>query len=462
MAGGSAPAPAGTISFDSSSVSKTYGDDAFINVLTNTGDGSVMFSSSDTSVATVDSGTGQVTIVKAGNAIITATVTDGETSHYEVNTASYTLSVAKASRMVTFVDPIMIVGIGDSVTNAATISAGASDGTLTYSSSNTSYATVNNSGVVTGVAQGSTTITATISGGTNYLDATGSYSITAASLQPVAEDFAYTGSVQSKILAAGIYKLECWGAQGGSVTTGGSGGKGGYSVGVLTLSDETTVYIYVGGQGVGRTSVGSCEGGFNGGGRSYSTTSSYYNGSGGGASDIRIGQDSLYARVIVAGGGGGFGRYNSSNILDGGYGGGATGGNGGQYDTAAKCGEGGTQAQAGDSYYGMNKNVETYGTIAAFGVGGGAISGNTSYRTVGGGGGWYGGGYSQRAGAGGGSGYVYNSNSKNDYPSGCLLNDSHLLSDASTTAGNASMPSTSGGTETGHEGNGFVRITKIA
>lgn len=456
-----APVPADTISFASSSVSKTYGDSAFTNTLTNTGDGSVTFSSSNTSVATVNSSTGQVTIVKAGSATITATVTDGATSHYEVNTASYTLSIAKASRTVTFSNPTTSVNVGGTVTNVATVSAGASDGTLTYSSSNTSYATVNGSGVVTGVAQGSVTITATISGGTNYQDATGTYSITVASSQPVVEDFSYTGAVQSKSLTAGIYTLECWGAQGGSAPSGGgTGGKGGYSVGTLQLTSATTVYIYVGGQGEGRINAGACAGGFNGGGRSYATTTNYYNGSGGGASDIRIGQDSLYARVIVAGGGGGFGRYNSSYILDGGYGGGSTGGTGGQStDATAQPGEGGTQTKGGDSLNGTKKNSTTYGTLSGFGVGGGAISGNTAYRIAGGGGGWYGGGYAMRAGAGGGSGFVWTGSNA---PSGYLLGSAYYLSNASTTAGNASMPSTSGETETGHAGNGFIRITKTA
>jgi hypothetical protein len=36
------------------------------------------------------------------------------------------------------------------------------------------------------------------------------------------------------------------------------------------------------------------------------------------------------------------------------------------------------------------------------------------------------------------------------------------LTDAVNTAGNASMPSTSGSTETGHSGNGYVRITVIS
>ena len=48
---------------------------------------------------------------------------------------------------------------------------------------------------------------------------------------------------------------------------------------------------------------------------------------GGGASDVRIGQDSLYARIIVAGGGGGGGNAGDSTLLSyGGSGGGTTGG----------------------------------------------------------------------------------------------------------------------------------------
>lgn len=276
------------------------------------------------------------------------------------------------------------------------------------------------------------------------------------------KDYTYTGAVQSDTLPAGTYKLECWGAQGGSYSTTYYGGKGGYSVGEITLEQDTTIYVYVGGQGTGGTSSGSKAAGFNGGGAGYSTSTTYLTGSGGGASDVRIGTDSLYARVIVAGGGGGFGSYNStaSNRKVGGYGGGTSGGTGGQYSTSYKAGTGGTQTAKGTSYYSSTANSTTYGTLPAFGTGG--ASKNTSYQIAGGGGGWYGGGYAGRGGgAGGGSGYVYNSSSKSSYPSGCLLNDSYLLANAETKAGNVSMPSTSGSTETGHEGNGYIRITNI-
>lgn len=60
---------------------------------------------------------------------------------------------------------------------------------------------------------------------------------------------------------------------------------------------------------------------------------------------------------------------------------------------------------------------------------------------------------------GGGSGFVWiGSNALSGY----LLGSEYYLSNASTIAGNASMPSTSGGKETGHTGNGYARITVIS
>ena len=132
----------------------------------------------------------------------------------------------------------------------------------------------------------------------------------------------YSGTYKTVTLPKGTYKLEVWGAQGGTrSTTYGNGGKGGYSVGTLTLTTPKTVYLYAGGSG---SSAGSSTsftgGGYNGGGNS-----KYYGGGGGGGSDIRIGSTSLYARVIVAGGGGGAqGRSSSSYKASGGAGGGTS------------------------------------------------------------------------------------------------------------------------------------------
>ena len=259
-------------------------------------------------------------------------------------------------------------------------------------------------------------------------------------------NFDYTGAVQSITLPKGTYKLECWGAQGGysSSNSGievGMGGKGGYSVGTITLNQKTPIYIYAGGVG-SISGNGKADGGFPNGGSSWASNTSEGAGGGGGSSDIRIGTDSLHARVIVAGGGGGGGEDNET----GGYGGGETGGT---------SGSGTPGSQTAPSGY--------------FGIGG-----YTSYDGGGGGGGWYGacpaGGQTTPAtsnsgddtsGSPGGSGYVYTSSTAKNYPNGCLVNSTHYLTNAKTIAGNTSFPSPSGTSETGHSGNGYCRITVI-
>lgn len=142
-------------------------------------------------------------------------------------------------------------------------------------------------------------------------------------------DFDYTGNVQKITLPKGRYKLQCWGAQGGN-SAGSSaaiGSKGGYSEGILNLTEKTTLYVFVGGAGLRGSSTSLVNGGWNGGGASvgYSgydngSTSGYsYPACGGGATDIctvtstmdyssgrtNRSSESLLSRFIVAGGGAG-------------------------------------------------------------------------------------------------------------------------------------------------------------
>jgi uncharacterized protein YjdB len=74
-------------------VNKTNTDKAFTNTLTNTGDGKVTYTSSDTSVAEVDAD-GKVTIMGTGTAIITATVADGDCYTYPTKSVTYTLNIS--------------------------------------------------------------------------------------------------------------------------------------------------------------------------------------------------------------------------------------------------------------------------------------------------------------------------------------------------------------------------------
>lgn len=278
------------------------------------------------------------------------------------------------------------------------------------------------------------------------------YGVGSANYNGSVMNFDYTGSVQTATLAPGTYKLECWGGQGGTYSSY-IGGYGGYSKGTITLTEATTVYISVGGAG----SSSSTAAGFNGGGTGISSGRG-----GGGATDVRIGQNSLYSRVIVAGGGGGAG-VTSANANPCGCGGGEYGGDGyynnttGSYTTGQNRSGGSASQTAGGITW-------STGTQATFGQGGNA----SGYSCGGGGGGWYGGGGAYDSDSdsdgrwgGGGSGYVYTSSTAKNYPNGCLLNSTHYLTNAQTIAGDTSFTSPTGSSETGHTGNGFCRITNL-
>ena len=87
---------AGSISYATTSVKKLDTDAAFTNKLTKTGDGVVVYSSSDTSVATIDVTTGEVTLKAVGTTTIRATVSDSAAYTYAQRSASYDLYVTNA------------------------------------------------------------------------------------------------------------------------------------------------------------------------------------------------------------------------------------------------------------------------------------------------------------------------------------------------------------------------------
>ena len=92
---------AATIGYDAQEVVKTLLDAAFTNQLTNTGDGTVSYESSNTDIATVNASSGEVTIKDVGEVTITATVTDGANYTYADKTASYMLRVENREMEVT-------------------------------------------------------------------------------------------------------------------------------------------------------------------------------------------------------------------------------------------------------------------------------------------------------------------------------------------------------------------------
>ena len=123
------------------------------NVLTGR---AITWSSGATTVATV-SATGVVTGVSAGTATITAT-REGKSA------AAAVTVTAPTAASVTVAPSTATVTIGNSTTLIATVRDGSSNvmvnASVTWSSSNTSVATVSSSGVVTGVSPGNATITA--------------------------------------------------------------------------------------------------------------------------------------------------------------------------------------------------------------------------------------------------------------------------------------------------------------
>ncbi len=277
-------------------------------------------------------------------------------------------------------------------------------------------------------------------------------------------DLKYTGSYQTfTVPCSGIYKVETWGAQGGSYSSTYVGGKGAYVKGEIYLEEGTKLYVYVGGQ----NNI------FNGGGVALAAAVPNNNGNqkaGGGATDVRLingnwnNLSSLKSRIMVSAGGGAGIFGNSPNYMSGGAGGtlfGLLGNNMGP-DTLfySRYGFGGTQISAG---YALNDSLKNPGN---FGIGGAGYGG--------GGGGYYGGGGSGGAdttaafgGGAGGSSFVSGCDGCNAidingvhtnqpiHYSGYKFNNIVMIS------GDSLMPSPSGSTETGHSGNGYAKITYL-
>lgn len=215
------------------------------------------------------------------------------------------------------------------------------------------------------------------------------------------QKFNYNGSEQLYVAQkSGYYKLETWGAQGGTANSTYYGGYGGYSVGDIFLEKGKILYINVGGAGSCSTGAGVA-GGFNGGGAAKAASSSHIMCAGGGATHISTSSgllsslsNSKNSIIIVAGGGGGAGAYGSSGGKD---------GSGGGYigkKVTNSCGDCGTQSGGSQTSGGVGRA----GT-GSFGQG----TGSSTSQRCGGGGGYYGGGSdTYEWGGSGGSGYIGN------------------------------------------------------
>ena len=215
---------------------------------------------------------------------------------------------------------------------------------------------------------------------------------------------------------AGNYTMECWGASGGPNEAKTIWGKGGYTKGDIVLSTATSFYIYIGGQG---SYQGYGVNPYNGG--ASAGESSEPDGSGGGATDIRVSSGawdnitSLRSRIMVAAGGGGF----DDNATEAAYAGGLEGYYGNQQNKSLEIPNQFHGGKIGDGY-------EVY--AGSFGYAYQDNDGNCG----GGGGGYYGGGTGDR-GTHGGSSYISGH-------AGCVAVTS--ASDTSPKGGTATTPLT--------------------
>ena len=162
--------PGGTIKQDqtitfTSLLSKVYGDADFNPGATASSGLTVSYTSSNTSVATIVNS--NIHITGAGSSNITAKQT-GDINYNAAADVSQTLTIAKANQSITF-NPLPSKNVGDADFDpGATASSGL---TVSYSSSNTSVAT-NVNGNIHIVGPGTSSITASQVGNTNFIAAT--------------------------------------------------------------------------------------------------------------------------------------------------------------------------------------------------------------------------------------------------------------------------------------------------
>lgn len=288
--------------------------------------------------------------------------------------------------------------------------------------------------------------------------------------------YAYTGGEQTfTVPYNGRYKLETWGAQGGSHSETKHGGYGGYSNGAIYLKKDNTIFINVGGQGViNNTSVGALtNGGYNGGGATFADKSQFlkFGASGGGATHIanKTGLlstlESYKDTILIVSGGGGGSNYDASEKLSNPGVGGSAGGYIGEKGTSPAQGDilltnvfarGGTQSAGGQGAT-YREDIGNNGLNGSFGNGG-----RSGANCGGGGSGFYGGGGGTRANkdssGAGGSSYIGNPllTNKTMYCYNCQESSEESTKTISTTC-TSETPTAN----CAKQGNGYAKITLI-
>ncbi len=161
-----------SLKFAKDSLVKTYGDQAFINQLTQETDGDITYDSSNPDVASVDEN-GKVSIKNAGSTVITVTVAEGKC--YQSASVSYSLKVHKKKAALSFESKSLtkVYGTSDFTNKLSKVT----DGKINFKSSNPKVAAVNKTGKVTIKGVGKTKITVSAMEGKNYSEKSISYTL---------------------------------------------------------------------------------------------------------------------------------------------------------------------------------------------------------------------------------------------------------------------------------------------
>ena len=304
-------------------------------------------------------------------------------------------------------------------------------------------------------------------------------------------DFDYTGDEQMFVAPkTGTYKLETWGAQGGSITQSLisnygylkdnysedlPGGYGGYSTGTSKLNYNSKIYINVGGAGTS-SATGQVDSTYNGGGTGGGGICGdrRIGSSGGGSTHIATKSGLLstlenYKSSILSVSGGGGGAYAQLYHPSGAQTYGPGGNAGGYLGTSPNiiyaisfCGSapsGGTQSVGGTNYSFYQCGLfDSEEDNSKFGSGSYAKSDGACISGSGGGGGYFGGGAGGYTGGGGGSGYISNTS----------LTDKHMAcyncetsNEESTKTISVTCASETPTTDCAKIGNGYARITYL-
>ena len=289
------------------------------------------------------------------------------------------------------------------------------------------------------------------------------------------KNFSYVASAQTFTAPqTGTYKIECWGASGGSATV--SAGSAAYVAGIVSLNKNQILYVYTGQKGNEINKYSSTYM-FNGGG--YANRSGSHCGAcGGGATDVRTvdgdwdNSTSLASRIMIAGGGGGDVSGRQGSACAGGLNGYAGLPSIGDNSYTAYQGKGATQSAGGARPSNTISGAQsgTAGTLGKGGIGGHNTDSSGSGGGSGGGGGLYGGSgagglYAGGFAGGGGSSYISGH-------SGCtaktLTFSQTVMIDGAgyqwTTAkgSRVGIPTIADGSVrvNGYVGNGYCRITR--